>query len=342
MEKLIQKHKKEVNRFFDKIDYEQISKLGNILIEKRKTNNVFFSGIGKSFNIAKHTGDVLKSLGFPSFSMHPIEALHGDMGAIRKGDVVVFYSKSGNTREVLNLIVYLKQLNIHIVGVFCNPNGNLIEHCHQTIILPCGKELDNDFDLVPTTSFVIYGLFCNLLVSYCMSTIELDINQYGINHPSGNIGKRVWLKVSDIMYSLERICLVTPDETILNVMIKMSSKHSGYCLVVNRDDNRNNDKNNSINNNILLKGIVSDGDIRRYITQNTNTQQNINANLQIPIIHIATLEPISIKEDMKVVDVVRQIKENNSLMPGIPILNQDGKLSGFIDTKKLMKYMNIL
>tara|TARA_Y100000590_G_C15126787_1_gene790856 strand:+ start:37 stop:540 length:504 start_codon:yes stop_codon:yes gene_type:complete len=167
-----------------------------------------------------------------------------------------------------------------------------------------------------------------------MSSIELDINQYGINHPSGNIGKRVWLRVKNIMYPLEKICRVHPDESILNVMIKMTSKHSGYCLIVNSE------------NDDILQGIVSDGDIRRYITKNTKTMENIRenttANLQIPIIQIATLKPISIEEDIKVVDVVRKIKENNSLMPGIPILNAGGRLSGFIDTKKLMKYMNIL
>ena len=84
---------------------------------------IVITGIGKSGLIAQKISATLSSTGSPSYFIHATEALHGDMGAIRKGDVVVFYSKSGNTREVLNLIVYLKQLDIHIVGVFCNPNG---------------------------------------------------------------------------------------------------------------------------------------------------------------------------------------------------------------------------
>ena len=94
------------------------------------------------------------------------------------------YSKSGNTREVLNLIVYLKQLNIHIVGVFCNPNGNLIEHCHQTIILPCGKELDNDFDLVLGTATDGVSIYWNIGNQENHQFIKdscLDVPYFGYN-----------------------------------------------------------------------------------------------------------------------------------------------------------------
>lgn len=324
---LINIQKNSVNHFFDKLDPLIIEEITFKIIEKNKAGNViYWSGVGKSYNIALHSADMLKSMGFTSFAIKPIEALHGDIGAIKSGDLIFIFSKSGNTQELLPFMTHLNKLDVEVYGIFCNSNAMLTKYCRRVIVLPCGQELDNGFDLVPTTSIVSFVLFCNLIVCYFLKVKNVNIYEYAKNHPSGNIGLRVWSTVSDIMYPIDDVCIIKQSTTLLECMMAMTSKRTGYAIIV--DD---------ISNNILI-GIISDGDIRRYLTQST---QNTTIDLNISILPLVNTQPTTILDTSWLRDAIEMIRKNGGLSIGMPVVNNNGQFVGFIDNKLLVKWGTI-
>jgi arabinose-5-phosphate isomerase len=319
---LIQKQKESMNIFFENIDPQVIESFTNKIIEiNQKKNIVYWSGVGKSLNIASHSADMLKSMGVTTFMINPIEALHGDMGVLRDGDLIVIYSKSGNTQELIPFLMHLTKLNVEIYGVFCNLNAKLSKYCTKTIVLPCGKELDNDFDLVPTTSISVFTMFINLVIGYYLKVNQIDVFQYGKNHPLGNIGKRIWLSAKDIMYTKDDVCIIEPGKTILDCMLEMTSCRTGYAIMI-------------LDSEII--GIISDGDIRRYITLNRN-----DLNLNVDVSGCLNKHPKTININTKVADIVEMINESLALSVGIPVVDDDNNFVGYIDNKILMRYSNI-
>lgn len=329
-----------INYFFENFDKKIIDDIVELLIEKNNNRkSIYWTGVGKSFNIASHSSDMLKSMGFSSHILKPIEGLHGDIGMIRDEDVIFILSKSGNTRELNNIILHLNKLNVYIIGVFCNKNAKLSKYCNKTIILPCGKELDNGFDLVPTTSIVIFTLFINFIISKFIEVKKLTIEQYGINHPSGTIGKKVWLNVSDIMYRLEDICIVKDNNTVIDSMVNMTEKKSGYAIVVHNEEFELMDK--TIFQKYQLSkviGFVSDGDIRRFILENKGKPNYLDTS----ILDIISRNPTTIYGDVKIRDVVKQINKKEYLGVGLPVVDENEDLIGFIDNKLLIKYADLL
>lgn len=323
---LLSKQRAAIDVFFDNLDTDIIKEVMDKLIEKKQNRNViYWSGVGKSYNIASHSADMIKSMGFTSFPLKPVEALHGDMGALNPGDMVIIYSKSGNTQELVSFMVHLTKMDVDVYGVFCNPKAKLAQYCTRTIILPCGKELDNDFDLVPTTSIIGFILFVNLLVSYYLKSQQVDIFQYGKNHPSGNIGQRIWFTVKDIMYSQEDVCVIKPNSKLVDCMLSMTSCRTGYAVIVDNDE---------------IHGIVSDGDIRRYLTKKVDGD-NSAVDLNISIDLLKNSCPTVICEDTRIMDMVELINGNKGLSVGIPVVDKDKKFVGFIDNKILVKYGNV-
>lgn len=321
---LIAMQRSSVNLFFDRLDPNIIEMITHKMIEKNNTKNIiYWSGVGKSYNVAVHSADMLKSMGFASFPIKPIEALHGDIGAVKPGDMILIFSKSGNTQELLSFMAHLNKMDVEIYGIFCNPNAKLGKYCHQIIVLPCGEELDNGFDLVPTTSIISFILFCNLIVCYFLKNQNVNIYEYGKNHPSGNIGQRVWSTVADIMYVIDDICIIKESTTLLECMMAMTSKRTGYAIIVSDESDD------------LLKGIISDGDIRRHLTEKSDIDLNV------PVLPLVNSHPITVKDTTWLRDVNEMVNKNKALSIGIPVVNDSGKFVGFIDNKLLVKWGNI-
>jgi arabinose-5-phosphate isomerase len=319
---LIQKQKESMDIFFENLDPQVVESFTKKMIEiNQKKNIVYWTGVGKSRNIASHSADMVKSMGITTFMINPIEALHGDMGVLRDGDLIVIYSKSGNTQELVPFLMHLTKLNVEIYGIFCNPNAKLSKYCTKTIILPCGKELDNDFDLVPTTSISVFTMFINLVIGYYLKVNQIDVFQYGKNHPLGNIGKRIWLSAKDIMYTKNDVCIIEPGKTLLDCMVEMTSCRTGYAIMIQDSE---------------IIGIISDGDIRRHITTNKNNLDlNVNASVCL------NKHPTTIYNTTRVIDIVKMVNENLALSVGIPVVDDKEHFVGYIDNKILMRYSNI-
>ena len=155
--------------------------------------------------------------------------------------------------------------------------------------------------------------------------------QYGKNHPSGNIGQRIWLTVKDIMYQPEDICIINSTAKLLDCMLQMTNYRSGYAIVIDEEK---------------IIGILSDGDIRRYLTNNVHDSgqdgkihKEVDLNISIRV--LLNTAPTTINQDERIMDIIEKINNNKSLSIGMPVVDDKHKLVGFIYNKLLVKYGNI-
>lgn len=256
---IIQEIKKEVNYQLDNIQMDKI----NIIINKIKdcSGIIYTSGIGKSENIACHLANLLKSISIKSFFLNTINSTHGDMGTICYNDIIILFSKSGKTKELIEIIPFLKQRNCYIIGICNDVDNTFANECNYNLILPFKKEITGELNKIPSNSYMSHLLFINIIVGELKKNINLD--QYKQNHPAGSIGTQL-KKIADyIIVDFPKIIL-KDNIKLHDILLEMTKYKIGCCFFVDE-------------NNILL-GILTDGDIRRLLINNDNLKE-INFNI---------------------------------------------------------------
>ena len=259
---IIDEIKKEFNYQMNNFKIDEIVSLSKIITEI--SGNIFFGGVGKSGNMSKHCCDLLKSISLSCFNLNLLNLLHGDIGTIKKNDIVLFFSNSGNTIEILDIIKILKKEKIYVVGICSNLNSQFVKLCDKTIILPFQKEISGKIDKIPTNSCMSQLLFSNILVTILKNNILL--NNYKKNHLSGNIGKNL-LKVKDVLIKEFPKIIIEDNKRIKinDILLEMTKYKIGCCFFLNNDSH--------------LIGIITDGDIRKLFLINKLkeiTLENIN------------------------------------------------------------------
>lgn len=246
LNELLAKEKESLDYFFANIELQRCE----ILIEKilSSCGVLFFTGVGKSGFIAQKIAATLMSTGTKAFFLHPIDALHGDLGMLSAHDLVLILSKSGETEELLQLLPSLRNKYATIIAVCSVANSRLVKGADFEVILPCKQELC-PFDLAPTTSTQIQLLFGDILAMELMERKKFTLNGYAENHPGGQIGRRILFKVKDLMQNSIPTC--NPENRLEEVLLEFTNKRCGCLIVV--DEKRR------------LRGIFTDGDLRRAL-----------------------------------------------------------------------------
>ena len=246
------------------MNYDEVAAFCQKIIDCKGTT--LFTGVGKSAFIAKKVCQTLVSTGTRSIWLAPVDALHGDIGNVSPGDVVVMLSKSGTTEELITLVPYAKAKGGFIIAATNNAESKLAKMCDMHVTVPSNGELTPFNDgpchtggsrsAPPVTYTALQMLFGDTCAVYLMELKGLTQNQYAMNHPAGRIGKRLVLKVTDVMKPFEELPLVKPSANGMETLVHMAgtSKGCGCLLVV--DDAR------------TLLGTFSDADLRRALTQN--------------------------------------------------------------------------
>jgi len=248
LKELLQKEREYLNDFFDRFACDQADE---VLKEMMKCQGmVFFTGVGKSGLIAKKIAATMTSTGMRSLYLSPMDALHGDIGIVTENDLFVMLSKSGESDELIQLLPILRSKGVTTIAVVSNKESRLVKGCHLHVYLPVEKELC-PFDMAPTISTTVQMIFGDLLAIALMRLRNLTKDQFVENHPSGRIGKRVLMKVKDLMVEGNGIPICAPQHKLVDVLVELSNKKCGCILVV--DESR------------LLEGIFTDGDLRRAL-----------------------------------------------------------------------------
>ncbi|MEH0761708.1 KpsF/GutQ family sugar-phosphate isomerase [Vibrio sp. 16] len=220
------------------------------LILSNKEGKVVVMGMGKSGHVGNKIAATLASTGTPSFFVHPGEAAHGDLGMIKPGDIVLAISNSGESSEILGLFPVLKRLNIKIISMTGKPQSNMakLSDLHLQITVP--KEAC-PIQLAPTSSTTATIVMGDALAMALMQARGFTAEDFALSHPGGALGRKLLLKLADIMHSGENLPLVRPTALVREALLEISQKGLGMTAVV--DDHQQ------------LLGIFTDGDLRRIL-----------------------------------------------------------------------------
>lgn len=281
-------------------------------IEECKGNCVL-AGMGKSGHIARKIAATLSSLGTPAFFLHPAEAVHGDLGSLKSDDVVILLSNSGETREVVSLIPSLRLLGIKMIGITGNGDSTLARECDLTQVLTITGEAGT-LGLAPTvstTAMLVYGDALAVTIAEKNGFTSTDFGKY---HPAGTLGKRVLMRVQDIMAVGDEIPLVKCGCKITDAIMEMSKKGLGVVAISN--DNGN------------LVGILTDGDLRRAIERKKDLYNGL-------VNEIMTENPKSISNDLLLVDVLQRLRDSH--LNNYPVVDNDNRVTGMLTWQMIIR-----
>ncbi|MBS1716481.1 MAG: KpsF/GutQ family sugar-phosphate isomerase [Armatimonadetes bacterium] len=275
---------------------------------------VITCGIGKSGHIARKTAGTLSSTGTPSLFLHAAEAMHGDLGAVTGADILIAYSQSGETDEVVRLFPSFRAAGaktILISGKEDSSAGRLADLVLPTYVTEeaCG------LNLAPTTSTVVMLALSDALALSVMERRGFSKEDFARFHPSGALGKRLLLSVSDVMRPLDEIAVVKRDTPVVELMHAISKAGVGAACVVENGD---------------LVGLISDGDLRRHFLSSKSPLEGTAADLM-------TTSPSTISSEMMAVEALEVFQNLSKRIGEMPVVGKDQKLVGLVMLKDLLR-----
>lgn len=266
------------------------------LIILKCKGRVVVTGMGKSGHIGNKIAATLASTGTPAFYVHPGEASHGDMGMITRDDVVIALSNSGATNEVTSLLPLLKRLATPLISITGNPSSTLATAANAHLNASVPQEAC-PLDLAPTSSTTAALVLGDALAIALLEARGFTAEDFAFSHPGGSLGRRLLLMVSDIMHTGSQIPVVSEQTSLSRALLEMTSKGLGMTTIQGASGN--------------LKGIFTDGDLRRAIDQGINIHTATMSELMNPsckTISPGTLaaEALTIMENSKINALVIQ------------------------------------
>ncbi len=287
---------------------DDFAKVVALVLENK--GNLVFSGIGKSALIAQKIVATMNSTGTTAVFMHAADAIHGDLGIVREGDIVVILSKSGETPEIKMLVPLIKLRGNKIVAMVGNRQSYLASQADFVLDVTVDEEAIPG-SLAPTSSTTAQLVMGDALALILMRCRGFSTDDFAKFHPGGALGKQLYLRVKDLYIRNERP-EVGPDDNLTRVIIEMTHKRLGATVVMKDGQ---------------LLGIITDGDLRRMLMKYPNIEQ-------VKAAQIMTSNPKTIDEDALVVDALHKMRENS--ITQLPVLH-DGKYLGIIHLHDILK-----
>ena len=287
---------------------DDFTKTVELMLENK--GNVVFSGVGKSALIAQKIVATMNSTGTTAVFMHAADAIHGDLGIVREGDIVVILSKSGETPEIKMLVPLIKLRGNKIVAMVGNRNSYLASQADFVLDVTVDEEAMPG-SLAPTSSTTAQLVMGDALALILMRCRGFSTDDFAKFHPGGALGKQLYLRVKDLYVRNERP-EVAPDDNLTRVIIEMTHKRLGATVVCEGE---------------RLLGIITDGDLRRML-MNTPDIEHVKA------AQIMTSNPKTIKSEALVVDALHKMRSNS--ITQLPVVD-DGKYLGIIHLHDILK-----
>ena len=274
---------------------------------------VIITGIGKSGLIARKIVATLNSTGTASIFLHPTDAVHGDLGMVRKEDVVICISKSGDTDEIRQLLPMFRRIGVKIISMVGSMNSQLAKD--SDIVLDISvKEEACPHDLAPTASTTATLAMGDALAIALLDKRNFTKEEFAMFHPGGNLGKRLLLKVEEIMASGASVPIVNEKVTLAEAIVEMTSKRLGATCVI--DDHGK------------LCGIITDGDLRRLL-QRTKDVSNVTT------VQVMTKNPKTIRTGLLAVMAIEEMEQFN--ITQLPVVDEEHRAVGMIHLHDLVK-----
>jgi len=272
---------------------------------------LIITGIGKSGYIGQKIAATLSSVGSPAVFMHPVEALHGDLGLMQTNDLLLAISYSGETEELLSILNPAKRLGTQIFAITGYPESSLAKLADFTMPMAVGEEAC-PFNLAPTTTTTALLALGDALALVLLDNYGFTKEDYGRLHPGGAIGRAVTMRVGDIMRSGDDCVLVLPETTVKDTLLEMTKARCGAAIVIDKEQS--------------LLGVFTDGDFRRHA-------ENDMSILTKEISSAMTANPIAVKADHLAAEALKIVEDRH--INDIIVLDKNEKVVGIIDVQDL-------
>ncbi len=260
---------------------------------------VILTGIGKSGHIASKIAATFSSLGTPAFCLHPADAMHGDLGMISSNDVVIAISYSGESDEVIRILPNIKMIGAVLIAITGNSMSTLAQAADVVQVLSKFKEACY-LGLAPTSSTTVSLCYGDALAVVASGIYGFKNVDFGKFHPAGSLGKKLILKVDDIMAKDLNNAVVHESATLKQAIVELSQKGLG---IVSVEDN-----------NGFLKGVITDGDLRRQLEKSVNIYE-------LKVNDIMTRTPFTIKKGKLAIEALNKMRDKN--ISAMPVLNEN-------------------
>ena len=274
---------------------------------------VVVTGMGKSGHIGTKIAATLASTGTPSFFVHPGEASHGDLGMVTSQDVVLAISNSGNTSEVVTILPLFKRMGAPLISMTGNANSTLAREAVANLDVSVAMEAC-PLGLAPTSSTTATLVMGDALAVALLEARGFSAEDFAMSHPGGTLGRRLLLRVSDIMHSGDQIPRVPEDTTLSAALLEISRKGLGMTTIVNASGQ--------------MCGVFTDGDLRRTLDRSIDVHSTA-------IRDVMTRNGRTIHEDQLAVEALNIMQDTK--INALPVINREGLLTGAINTHDLLR-----
>ena len=279
----------------------------------RRRGKIVIVGIGKSGNIGQKIAATLTSTGTSSVVLNSVDALHGDLGIVNDGDIILALSYSGESEELLNLLPALKRFSVKIFAMTGAPKSSLARHSDLVLSARVPKEAC-PFNLAPTASTTAMLALGDALAMAVLQARGFKQHDFARLHPSGAIGRAMLARVGDIMRTGSRNAVASQDVTVKEALLVMTRAKSGSLSVVN--------------GRRKLVGVFTDGDFRRHMAMDTNL-------LAQPLKQVMTSNPICIRQEALAAEALKIFNERN--IDDLIVVNARREPVGLVDSQDLPK-----
>ena len=280
----------------------------------KSKGRVVVTGMGKSGLVGKKIAATLASTGTPAFFLHPAEAIHGDIGMVTAEDVIIAISNSGETEELVGIIPFLKRFNVSLISMTGNPNSTLSKAADITLDVSV-KEEACPLGIVPTASTTATLAMGDAIAVALLMKRGYKEEDFAFFHPGGSLGKKLFIKVKDLMHTGDALPLVSPDKSMTKAVMEISSKRLGVAIVVDSDKK--------------ILGVITDGDLRRGIEKWGKAVFDMKAG------EVMTKNPKTISEDELAAKAL-SIMESKSIT-SLAVPDSDGKAKGIIHLHDILR-----
>lgn len=278
---------------------------------------IITTGVGKSGIIAQKMAATLTSTGSPAIYLDPLNAQHGDLGIVSKDDIILAYSYSGESSEILALFPTLNQRTTPIISLTGNTNSRIAQSATISLVTPIDRE-GCPLNLAPTTSTTVAMALSDAIATSLMVAKDYQAKDFALNHPAGSLGRRLTLLIKDLLYEKSASFHCNPETLFTDILCKITASGAGAICIIDK--------------NQYILGIITDGDIRRTLgKQPTELLSKLSAQ------DIMTRNPVTIYSNSLALDALNLMEQRNSQIAVLPVIDQNNSFCGIIRLHDLIK-----
>ena len=283
---------------------ESVCRAADLIL--RSEGKVVVTGVGKSGIIGHKTAATLASTGTPAVFLNAAEALHGDMGVICRGDVVLLVSNSGETEELLRMLPSLRTIGVQTIGLLGKPGSSLASHLDLVIPIEIGEEGDT-LNLAPMCSSALALVAGDTLAATLQAARGFGEEEFAVLHPGGVLGRRLLLSASDVMQPRSQVAVLEQSASLDEVVTALTSFPLGLVCVLDEEDR--------------ILGVITDGDVRRAVMEKRYEGRADS---------MMTTNPVTTRMDERLSRVLEVMENPRRKVYVVPVTDEDGRLQGVV------------